>query len=190
MSTLVVVRKGSKAVIASDSVSSYGSTLLPSEYDASPDKIIQVGETLLGVVGCAAHSLVMEHLFDTRGEEFRFDTTKNIFSAFRKIHPILKAEYFLKPEEDDEIPYESSQIDALLANRHGIFGVHTLREVYQYTRFWATGSGWTYALGAMEVSYDRLESATDIARAAVRAACVFDQGSAGPIQLKEVTLDN
>ncbi len=190
MSTLVVVKKGSQAVIASDSLSSYGSTRLPAQYDASPEKIIQVGETLIGVVGCAAHSLVMEHLFDARGSEYSFDTTKNIFSAFQKIHPILKAEYYLKPEEDDEIPYESSQIDALIANQHGIFGVHTLREVYQYTRFWATGSGWTYALGSMESCYDRFDTAAEIAEEAVRTACVFDQGSAGPVQLRQVSLQN
>ncbi len=81
----------------------------------------------------------------------------------------------MKPDEEEDDPYESSQITALLANPNGIFfGVYSLREVYEYERFWAIGSGADYALGAMQAVYDNPKlSAADIARAAWKpVACL------------------
>jgi len=177
MSTIVVVKKGSDTVIASDSLSTYGSTLLPAKYDVSPTKIFKVKDNFFGVVGSAAHCLVLEDLLTTTEEVLNFSSVKEIFRSFRKMHPVLKKEYYLMTEEEDEQPYESSQIDALLLNEFGIFGVHSFREVYQYQRFWATGSGWRYALGAMYTMYDSRATASQIAERAIRAACEFDQGS-------------
>ena len=183
MSTIVVVKKGAEAAIASDSLSTYGSTLLPASYDVSPTKIFNVKGSYFGVVGSAAHCLVLEDLLTSTELELSFSSTRDVFKAFRKMHPILKKEYYLMTEEDDEQPYESSQIDALILNEFGIFGVHSFREVYQYQRFWATGSGWRYALGAMYALYDSPATAAQIADGAIKAACEFDQGSALPCDL-------
>ena len=57
------------------------------------------------------------------------------------------------PKEEEDDPYESTQITALIANEHGIFGVYSMREVFEYTRFWAVGSGREFALGAMHALY-------------------------------------
>ena len=40
-----------------------------------------------------------------------------------------------------------------IANAHGIFGVYSMRDVIEYERFWASGSGGDYALGAMHALY-------------------------------------
>ena len=183
MSTIVVIKKGADAVMASDSLSSYGSTLLRAQYDVNPTKIFKVKNTYFGVVGSAAHCLVLDDLLSTTEEVLEFSSVKEVFKSFRKMHPILKKEYYMMTEEEDEQPYESSQIDALLLNVNGIFGVHSFREVYQYQRFWATGSGWRYALGAMCALYESEASAAEIAREAIRAACEFDQGSELPCDL-------
>jgi ATP-dependent protease HslVU (ClpYQ) peptidase subunit len=66
-------------------------------------------------------------------------------------------------------------------NRGGIFGLYSLREVDQYTRFWAVGSGAEFALGAMHVAYDLFDDADAIARAGVEAGACFDSGSALPM---------
>ena len=181
MSTIVAVRKGNKASIVSDTLTTYGSTGLSAEYDAAPAKILHIKDTYIGIVGSAAHSLVFEHMFASHNDKFSFNSREEIFESFRLMHPLLKKEYFLTPEEEESHPYESSQIDAILINTHGIFGVHSLREVYQYNKFWATGSGWTYALGSMHSLYNRLKSPEQIAQAAVEAACEFDRGSSLPL---------
>ena len=83
--------------------------------------------------------------------------------------PILKDQHFLNPKEEEDDPYESTQITALIANENGIFGVYSMREVFEYTQFWAVGSGKEVALGAMYALYPRLETAADVARAGVEA---------------------
>ena len=77
---------------------------------------------------------------------------------------------------------------ALIANRKGIFGVYSMREVFEYTRYWAIGSGREFALGAMYAQYDRLKSASAVARAGIEAGCVFDKNSALPMTLYTLTL--
>jgi ATP-dependent protease HslVU (ClpYQ) peptidase subunit len=73
-------------------------------------------------------------------------------------------------------------------NRSGIFGLYSLREVDQYTRFWAVGSGAEFALGAMHVAWDLLDDAEAIARAGVEAGACFDNASSLPMTSYSVEL--
>ena len=99
------------------------------------------------------------------------------------MHPVLKEQHFLNPKEEEDDPYESTQITALVANENGIFGVYSMREVFEYARFWAAGSGKDVALGAMYATYDRARSATAIAKAGIEAGATFDRNSALPMTL-------
>jgi len=54
----------------------------------------------------------------------------------------------------------ASQIDALIANAYGIFGMFEFREVHEFEKFWAIGSGKAYALGAMYAVYETLADGT------------------------------
>ncbi len=182
MSTIVAVKTEKEVVLAADSLSSYGSTRLSSRFDASPSKIFQARGSYIGVVGSAAHFLVLRDLLTTSNEEYSLSSIEGIFAAFRSMHPILKKEYFLRTEEEDDSPYESSQMDILIANEAGIFGVHSLREVFSYQHFWATGSGWTFALGAMHARLESSSDALSIAMAGIEAAAEFDQASALPAE--------
>ena len=58
-----------------------------------------------------------------------------------------------------------------------------MREVFEYTRFWAVGSGREFALGAMNAMYGRLKTAEAIARVGIDAGCTFDKNSALPMSL-------
>ena len=80
------------------------------------------------------------------------------------------------------------QYTIVIANAHGIFGVYSYREVFEFERFWAVGSGRRFALGAMFAVYDRAKTAREIASAGVAAGCEFDTSSAGPIRLQSVKL--
>ena len=98
----------------------------------------------------------------------RRSDTAEIFDVFLKLHPRLKQEYFLNPRGGDDEAYESSQMTLLIANQHGIFGLYSMRTVLEYERYWASGSGSDYALGAMHAGYDT-KAALEIAEAGVEA---------------------
>ena len=59
MTTIVVVRKGASAVIAADSLTTFGTTRLAPAYDRSPQKIVRYRNSFIGVAGSAAHQLVL-----------------------------------------------------------------------------------------------------------------------------------
>jgi ATP-dependent protease HslVU (ClpYQ) peptidase subunit len=189
MSTIVVVRKGRQACIAADSLTTYGDITLHASYERHHDKIIQHGDNHIGIVGSAAHEMVLRMaLRDLPDADF--SNRENVFSTFVKLHPLLKEHYFLNPKETEEDAYESSRIDALILNRHGIFGIYSLREVFAYNRFWAIGSGAEFALGAMHAVYDHLPNAEAIARTGVEAGAAFNNATALPLTLYSMTLDS
>ena len=132
MTTIVAVRKNGYAAIAADTLTTFGNTRLHASQDASHDKILQIGNSYVGVCGSAAHHLVLSSLL-AKTPDVQLNSKAAIFETFRKLHPILKEECFLNPKEDEEDPYESSQITALIANSHGIFAIYSMREVFEYT---------------------------------------------------------
>src|SRR5688572_4591151 len=187
MTTIVVVRKGDTAVIAADSLTTFGTTRLAPAYDRHPEKITQYGDSFLGVAGSAAHQLVLENLL-ARTPNLDFHGKAGIYDSFRKLHPVLKDEAYLNPKEEEDDPYESSQMTVMIANPSGIFAVYSMREVFEFDRFWAIGSGRDFALGAMYTVYNRAKNAAAIAEAGVVAGAEFDTGTALPINLHEVGL--
>jgi ATP-dependent protease HslVU (ClpYQ) peptidase subunit len=60
--------------------------------------------------------------------------------------------------------------------------------VFEFDRFWAIGSGRSFALGAMYTAFDKAKSAREVAELGVRAGCEFDKNSAGPIKLHTLKL--
>ena len=189
MSTVVVVRKNGVACIAADSLTSYGELKLSSRYDPHSEKIQTFGDTHLSVVGSAAHTLVIESLLNKEAFFPDFSDRAAIFKTFSEVHTELKENYFLNTKDEEDDPYESSHIDALAVNKYGIFGIYSMREVYEYSLFWATGSGSPYALGAMHAVYDRYDSAESIAEAGVLAGAEFDNASQTPVTMRTVNLE-
>ena len=190
MSTIVAVVKNNLGCIAADSLTSFGDTRQPAEFVSDYEKIIPFAENnFIGIVGSAAHHLVMQNLLHKHADKVDFSDRAAIFESMRQLHPILKDEYFLNSKEEDDDAYESSRVDALILNPGGIFGLYSLREVDQYTRFWAIGSGADFALGAMRVAYDLLDDAAAIARAGIEAGACFDNGSALPMTSFQLEMD-
>ncbi len=181
MSTIVVTRKNGRGCIAAESLTTFGPTRQPSAYDKSPDKIISFEGNYLGMVGSAAHQMVLESVLAAYSEKVDLSSRQAIFETFRQLHSVLKEAYFLNPKDEDEDAYESSRIDALILNESGIFGLYALREVFEYTRFWSVGSGCEYALGAMHATYHREDDVETTARIGVEAGAEFDTSSALPM---------
>ena len=189
MTTIVVVKKDGMVVIAGDTLTTFGSTRLASVHDAAPEKLLKHGNSYFGIAGSAAHQLVLESLLK-KHPEFTFNGREEIYESFRKIHPILKDEAFLNPKEEEDDPYESSQLTALVANPSGIFGVYSMREVFEFDKFWSIGSGRDFALGAMYTIYRGRKNAEDIARIGVMAGAEYDTGTGLPMNLASVKLNS
>jgi len=95
-----------------------------------------------------------------------------------------------EPKEDEEDPYESSQITALIANASGIFGIYSMREVFEYTQYCLSARGMSSRSARWHHHYARYDHAEDIARAGVEAGIALDKNSADPITLYSVALND
>ena len=189
MSVITIVQKNGLVAIAADTQSSSGSRKMSAGHNRQPSKIARIGPSYIGLTGWSVHQQVLEHLFAGVAEPPALSSTAQIFDVFLKLHPRLKQEYYLNPRGGDDEAYESSQMTLLIANQHGIFGLYSMRTVLEYERYWASGSGSDYALGAMHAIYDAIADAVAIAEAGVRAAIEFDDGCGAPIESHSVPLE-
>ena len=188
MTTVVVVRKAGQVAIAGDSLVTFGDTRLPHGYENN-EKLFKVGDSWVGMAGTTAHFPVLRRaLAWLPPEELKLHSRDEVFDTFLKIHPKLKEVFYLNTKEEDADPYESSQLTALIANGSGIYGVYSYREVFEFDRFWAIGSGRAFALGAMYASFDRVKTARELAELGVKAGCEFDKNSDGPVKVQTIKL--
>lgn len=187
MTTITVVKKGNSVAIAADGLTTFGDTRLARTYKGEHDKILNIAGSWIGICGSSAHHLVMTSVF-SKLDDVRFGSRMEVYETFRRLHPILKEHAYLNPKEDDDDPYESSQITALIANETGIYGVYSYREVFEFDRFWGVGSGRNFALGAMHALYETKLTAAQIAKAGVAAGIEFDTSSGPPIVVHEIPL--
>ncbi len=188
MTTLVAVKKAGEVALASDSLVTFGDTRLPHGYEDN-DKLFHVGDSWVGMAGTTAHFPVLRRaLHWLPPEDLLLNSRDEVFDTFLKIHPKLKEVFYLNTKEEDTDPYESSQLTALIANPTGIYGVYSYREVFEFDRFWAIGSGRAFALGAMQASFERAATAREVAEIGVLAGCEFDKNSAGPVKAQTIQL--
>lgn len=182
MTTIVVTKKSGAVAIGADSLTTFGDTRLADHHKRVHDKILRVKDSYIALCGSSAHYVVMENVL-AKADFVDLSSRSGVYETFRRLHPLLKEHAFLNPKEDEADPYESSQITALVANVSGIYGVYSYREVFEFERFWAAGSGRNFALGAMYAAYERARSAEELARIGVQAGVEFDKNSGGPLEI-------
>jgi ATP-dependent HslUV protease, peptidase subunit HslV len=188
MTTLAVVRKHHLVAIAADGLTTFGDTRLPGSYKCEQDKILQVADSWVAVCGSSAHHVVLDSAFQELGD-ILLGSRADVYETFRRLHPVLKEHAFLNPKEEEDDPYESSQLSCLIANASGIYGVYSYREVFEFERFWAGGSGRSFALGAIFAAYNSNLGAEELACLGVRAGVEFDTASGGPIVSHSIVLN-
>lgn len=184
MSTICAVKKSGRICLAADTATSFGDLVVGEELISSPGKLLQFEDTWIGVTGSVAHGFALREALRAI-DATDFTSADGIYRTFLGLHAILKENIYLKPDEDEDDPYESSQMNLLVANRTGLYSVHSYRDVLGYTRYWAIGSGADYALGAMRALYDHGDC-EEVARAGVEAGCAFDSGSSLPCEMQVV----
>lgn len=178
--------------MATDGLITFGDTRLSNRFEAN-EKIFKVetpaGGSYVGMAGTAAHFPVLRKAMAALPKgELRLGSKDEVFDTFNKLHPVLKDSFFLQTKEDDNDPYESSQLSALIVNATGIYGIYSYREVFEFKEFWAIGSGRSFALGAMHAAWGKAKTAREVALAGVHAGCEFDKNSGGPVEMFTVRL--
>ena len=188
MTTICVARKNGQVAVAADALVTFGDTRLGHGYEAN-DKVFRIGDSWVGMAGTTAHFPVLRRALGALPrQELKLSSRDEVFETFLKLHPKLKEQFFLNTKEEESDPYESSQFTVLIANANGIFGVYSYREVFEFDRFWAIGSGRSFALGAMYAHFDRGRTAREVAELGVRAGCEFDKNSDGPVRAHTIKL--
>lgn len=181
MTTIAVVRKNGYVAIAADTMTKWGSGKETADYIVNNQKTFKVGDTVLAITGNTTFKAILADYFARPKVQAKFDSVRNIFLTWQTMHAVLKEEYFLNAGASSDDPVESTRVDVLLANKHGIFGVVAHRTVQEFSKFYAFGSGADYAMGAMYSIYtDKRRDAQDIARLAVEAAAEFNDGTGLP----------
>ncbi|MEM9087713.1 MAG: hypothetical protein AAGC93_03110 [Cyanobacteria bacterium P01_F01_bin.53] len=189
MTVITAVKKGDEIAIACDTQTSKGNFRIKylSDFKVNDSKLLTYGESTLGFSGTVAIHQIFEDLFATTTPA-PFTTRQEIFQWMLSQHDTLKNHYYLKTDAGNNKNQvtETNWISALVANPHGIFGIGAYREVTEYSKFWAVGSGANFALGAMDILYEQPLSASEIAEAAALTATKFDPACAPPIYVKTI----
>lgn len=188
MTTLAVVRKNGIAAIAADTLTKWGTNKESAAYIDNHSKLVRVGESWLAVTGYTTFILILKDYFANPEVNADFGSVGGIFRTWQNLHGALKDQYFLLPGEDKDDDLESSQMDVLIANPHGIFGVAEHRSVQEFSKFYAYGSGSDLAMGAMHALYESPLSAEEIARRAIEAAAEFDDRTGLPVEVRTINL--
>lgn len=189
MTTIAVVRKNGYVAIAADTMTKWGSGKETADYIVNHHKTFKVRDTVVAITGNTTFKAILTDYFARPKVIARFDTVHNIFKTWQTMHAILKDEYFLNASPGSDDAVESTRMDVLLANKHGIFGVVAQRTVQEFSRFYAFGSGGDIAMGAMYAAYnDQNRDAETIAKLAVEAAAEFDDGTGLPLTSYRIKL--
>lgn len=181
MGIVLAVKKKNTICIAADSMTvSGGSRKQTAQHVVNCEKIIQWGASYIGVASHPTWPLVLHSYFKSVRSKPSLKSKEEIFEELLKLHQTLKDKYWLTPQREGDESFESSGFESLIVNSHGIFKTYELRSVQEFIHFAAIGSGAGYALGALHALYSRLDSAHEIAKAALEAATEFDDSSGLP----------
>ena len=189
MTTIAVVRKNGYVAIAADTMTKWGTGKETAEYVVNHHKTFKVGDTVVAITGNTTFKAMLADYFERPKVEAHFDTVHNIFKTWQTMHAVLKEEYFLNASAGSDDPVESTRVDVLLANKHGIFGVAAHRTVQEFSKYYAFGSGADYAMGSLYATYkDKHRDAEDLAKLAVEAAAEFNDGTGLPLTSYRIKL--
>ena len=185
MTIAVAVRKSGRIVVAADSLVNFGGERYPNE-NSRFHKIQEVGDSLVVWSGWSLYAeLLNAHL--ERQPPPSLHGEGEVFAFFVSFWRALQEEYtLLKPLGSREHPFAELDSVFLLANRTGVYRVSSDLDVTEFSRFAAIGSGSKYALGALQVLYEREKDPVEIARRAVQVGIDSNVYCGGPIDVMEV----
>src|SRR5207342_3712392 len=93
VTTVTVVKKDGVAAIAADTLIKWGSAKESATYISNHDKILQIGDSFVGVTGTATFTAILRDYFEHTDDDVRLDSSSNIFRTWNRLHAILKERY-------------------------------------------------------------------------------------------------
>ncbi len=188
MSIVVGIQKENMTVLASDSMSVFGSHREDQTNIINNQKIVQIGSSYLGYTGWGLYGNIFSHYLSRQKAAPKLTDELSIFSFFLKFVKDLRDKYNMVNDQanTEKDPFADLDSCFIVANRKGIYGVSSNLSVCQYRSFHAIGSGCDYAFGVLHALYDTPMPADEIARVAVEAAIRFDSDCGGAIVIKRI----
>ncbi len=188
MSIAVAVRKRDQIVVAADSQESFDDRrVLRDNHGAS--KIVRAGSSYIANTGWGAYDNILRDYL-ARISRPRLGSERAVFAFFiafwRQLHKRYQFVNDQPGEHDDPTPFADLDSSFLVVNRSGIYYVSSNISVMEFTKYYAIGSGASYALGALHALYGQPLAADALARRACEAASAFDVGCGGDIDVQRV----
>jgi len=188
MSIAVAVRKRDQIVVAADSQESFDDRrVLRDNHGAS--KIVRAGSSYIASTGWGAYDNILRDYL-ARISRPRLGSERAVFAFFiafwRQLHKRYQFVNDQPGENDDPTPFADLDSSFLVVNRSGIYYVSSNISVMEFTKYYAIGSGASYALGALHALYGQPLAADALARHACEAASAFDVGCGGDIDVQRV----
>jgi len=188
MGTIVAVRKDDEACIASDSLNLFEDIIQPT-FSVAGSCLMKVGDGYIGLNSSLSYQQAFEEVLAGVVSKLsmpQLDSPLNIKKFFGGIHDTLRSNHQLVPSIIPGQPFENMPMNALIVNRSGIFKIDSNRSVYEFKKFWAIGTAAPFALGALQVGYDHIDSASELARAALKACGEFEANNARQFYLHTI----
>lgn len=183
MGTIVSVKKGSQAVIATDCWN-VRDPMIKQNFNLGSHCISKIGDTYLGINATYGFQTAFDAAVQTIGvKNLSFSNRIDVHNSFMRIHELMRQQFYMLVHFQNTQDFEWTPMNAIVLNESGLFKVDTTRGVYEFSKFWAVGTAEAYALGALEAIYDEKESAENIARTALRSCREFDSNSTGDIMV-------
>lgn len=181
MSIAVAVRSRGRIAIAADTKRTFGSGTLPDD-NLVDVKIRKVGAAYLAATGWGIYANILDDYL-ARNRRVRLTNPKSIFSFFRVFWRELHERYSFVSDQrpDDDSPFGDLDASFLVISANGIYSVACDMSVTELQRYYAIGSGASYALGALHALYKPNMDAEKLAARSVQSAIALDLYCGGEI---------
>ena len=180
MGTIVAVKKGNQGVIATDCWN-LRDPMMKNSINTGGHCIIRIGDSFVGLNSTAGFQSAFEEAVQQIGpKNFTLGSRSEIFLTFSKIHDFMRQQSYMLVHFQNAQDFEWTPMNALVLNKTGLYKVDTTRAVYEFTKFWAIGTGESYALGGMQIAQETKDSEgkgrtpEEIAKMGLRAVQEFD----------------
>jgi len=181
MTTILAIKKNKSICIGADTLTVIAGGRKQTSADiVNCEKIIKYESNYIGVFGNHSLFLAIKNCLKKDKRKRSFSNEDEVFNEICQLHRTLKDEYDLISTSGDGDSFESSRFELLIVNSSGIFKTYELRSVQHFARFYAIGTGSSYALGALEALYSGDNSAEKIAKKSLEVAAEFDDATGLP----------
>ncbi len=186
MSIALAVRKSNKIVLATDSLTTFGSMKVGAP-NFTTTKVLRHSGSLIAGTGWSKYDDILDDYLATR-KSVKLDSPRIIFNFFHELWAEMHKHYsFVNDQSDDkESPFGSLDSSFLVVNSAGIFHISSNMSITRFDQYIAIGSGQDYALGVLFALYSSRFSVETIARKATQAAINFDVYCGGKVNIFSV----